>query len=351
MLKSYSIKEIPYLRVLGRTNGSLETVTLFWTASGIEMNVKATEIWVKVRSDYDMLEPWADVIIDGALSQRIMVNKGEQEICLFRNMEGDKVRNVKFLRDTPAFPTDEKTVLQVLSVATDGEFFPLEEPKLRMEVIGDSITSGEGCCGAEREMTWNSFCFNAVDHYAYMAAKELGAVYHCISQSGWGVFCSWEGNEQQAIPLYYEQVCGLLNGERNKELGALEKWDFQKFQPDVVVVNLGTNDGSGTRDMEKVEKAVMDFLRKIRACNPACYILWCYGMLGSVIQPTLEKAIRNYKEASGDERVEFVKLPDTLEGEFGSREHPGHLSHKKAAKILAEKIREISGSSADVSVE
>lgn len=138
-------------------------------------------------------------------------------------MEGDKVRNVKFLRDTPAFPTDEKTLLQVLSVETDGEFFPLEEPKLRMEVIGDSITSGEGCSGAEREMTWNSFCFNAVDHYAYMAAKELGAVYHCISQSSWGVFCSWEGNEQQAIPLYYEQVCGLLNGERNKELGALEK--------------------------------------------------------------------------------------------------------------------------------
>lgn len=34
-----------------------------------------------------------------------------------------------------------------------------------------------------------------------------------------------------------------------------------------------------------------------------------------------------------------------------SREHPGHLSHKKAAKILAEKIREISGSSADVSFE
>ena len=48
----------------------------------------------------------------------------------------------------------------------------------------------------------------------------------------------------------------------------MEKWDFQKFQPDVVVVNLGTNDGSGTRDMEKVEKAVIDFLRKIRACNP-----------------------------------------------------------------------------------
>ena len=343
MLKDYKIREIPYLRVLGRTNGSLEPVTLFWTASGIEMNIKATEAWVTVRSDYELFEPWADVIVDGAISQRLMVNKGEQKICLFRNMEGDKIRNVKLLRDTPAFPTDEKTLFQILEVQTDGEFCPLEEPKMRLEVIGDSITSGEGGSGAGGEMTWNSFCFNCVDNYAYMAAKELDAIYHCVSQSGWGVLCSWEGDEKQAIPPYYEQVCGLLNGERNKELGAFEKWDFQKFQPDVIVVNLGTNDGSGTNDMEKVGKAVEDFLKKLRDYNPESYILWCYGMLGNGIQPTLENAIRNYKTKSGDERVEFVELPDTLEGEYGSRQHPGQKSHEKTAKVLVEKIRAIVG--------
>ena len=343
MLKDYKIREIPYLRVLGRTNGSLEPVTLFWTASGIEMNIKATEAWVTVRSDYELFEPWSDVIVDGALSQRLMVNKGEQKICLFRNMEGDKIRNVKLLRDTPAFPTDEKTLFQILGVQTDGEFCPLGEPKMRLEVIGDSITSGEGGSGAGGEMTWNSFCFNCVDNYAYMAAKELDAIYHCVSQSGWGVFCSWEGDEKQAIPPYYEQVCGLLNGERNKELGAFEKWDFQKFQPDVIVVNLGTNDGSGTKDMEKVGKAVEDFLKKLRDYNPESYILWCYGMLGNGIQPTLENAIQNYKVKSGDERVKFVKLPDTLEGEFGSRQHPGQKSHEKTAKVLVEEIRAIVG--------
>lgn len=343
MLKNYAMKEIPHLRILGRTNGSLEPVTLFWTASGVELNIKATEVWVKVRSDYEMFEPWADVIVDGALTQRLMINKGEQMICLFRNMEGDKIRNVKLLRDTPAFPTDEKTLFQVLEVQTDGEFCPIEEPKLRMEVIGDSITSGEGGSGAGPEMTWNSFCFNCVDNYAYMAAKELDAVYNCISQSGWGVFCSWEGDEQQAIPLYYDQVCGLLNGEQNRHLGAFDKWDFQKFQPDVIVVNLGTNDGSGTSDMEKVGNAVEAFLRKLRERNPGSYILWCYGMLGNGIQPTLENAIRNYKTKSGDERVEFVELPDTLADEFGSRQHPGHKSHEKTAKVLVEKIREVSG--------
>ena len=118
----------------------------------------------------------------------------------------------------------------------------------------------------------------------------------------------------------------------------MEKWDFQKFQPDVIVVNLGTNDGSGTKNMDRVGKAVEDFLRKLRVCNPESYILWCYGMLGDEILPTLEKAVGNYKRKTGDKRVEFVKLPDTQEGEFGSRQHPGHRSHEKTAKILVEKL-------------
>mgnify|MGYP000461827157 CR=1 FL=1 len=45
-------------------------------------------------------------------------------------------------------------------------------------------------------------------------------------------------------------------------------------------------------------------------------------MLGAEILPTLEKAVGNYKRKTGDERVEFVKLPDTQEGEFGIKAAP-----------------------------
>lgn len=192
------------------------------------MNVKGTEIWVKVRADYEMYEPWVEVLVDGARTKRIMLDRGELRICLFRNMDGEQIRNVKLLRDTPAFPTDERTLLQVLEVRTD-----------------------------------------------------------------------------------------------------------------VVMVNLGTNDGTGTDDLGKIAEAVEGFLEKIRTCNPQCYILWCYGMLGNGIQPTLEQAIADYREKSGDDRVGFVELPDTLEGEFGSRQHPGHKSHRKAAKVLSAKVRDV----------
>ena len=114
---------------------------------------------------------------------------------------------------------------------------------------------------------------------------------------------------------------------------------IREFQPDVIVVNLGTNDSVGTKNMEMVERAAEGFLKKIRDCNPKSYILWCYGMLGDEICSVLENAVQNYKVKTGDARVEFVKLPDTLAGEFGSRQHPGHISHEKAAKVLTEKIQ------------
>lgn len=112
--------------------------------------------------------------------------------------------------------------------------------------------------------------------------------------------------------MYYEQVCGLLNGEKNKKLGAFENWDFDRFEPDVIVVNLGTNDGSGTQDVGKIKNTTELFVEKLRKCNPKSYILWAYGMLGDEIAAILEETVENYKEKTGDKHVEFFKLPDTL---------------------------------------
>lgn len=341
MLKAYSLAEIPELRVLGRTTNERAPLTLFWTASGAELQIKAKELWIKVRSDYEMFEPWVDIVVDGALVQHRMVEKGEHMLCVFRNMEDNVIRNVKILRDSPAFPGDEKNLLQILEICTDGQFYPLEEPKVKLEFIGDSITSGEGGNGAGSEMTWNSFCFHAIDNYAYMTAEALEGIYHCISQSGWGVYCSWEGKTADTIPPYYEQICGVVNGEENRSLGAFEPWDFAEFQPDVIVINLGTNDACGTKELEKIQLAAQAFLGKIRRCNPHSYLIWCYGMFGDEIVPVLKNAVDQYRKEAGDKRVKFVQLPDTLEGEFGSRQHPGHKSHEKAAAVLTEAIRGI----------
>ncbi len=364
-LACFRISELPYLRVLGRTNGCLDPLTLFWTASGLEISVRAKELWVRVRADYEQFEPWLDIVVDGALMQRRMLAKGEQEICVFRQMEPDRVRTVRILRDTPAMPQDEWTLLQILSVRTDGSFCPAPEYAMRLEFIGDSITSGEGGAGAVGEMTWNSGCFDCVNHYTFWTAEALNAEYQVISQSGWGVYCSWQGRREQAIPPYYEQVCGLLCGEQNRSLGAMEPWNFARWQPDVVIVNLGTNDAGSfsfggvtdpltgfvgpmrsnsdgsmyEEDRQAIEDAAYQFLKQLRRCHPDSYILWCYGMMGDALAETLRHAVSRCKTESGDTRMEYFPLPDTPKEQLGSREHPGHEAHRHVSELLAEKIR------------
>ncbi len=363
--KTFSPADIPCLRVLGRTTDVRSPLTLFWTASGIELNVKASELRVLIEADYGNFEPWLDILIDGARTQRLMLQKGKQEICVFRMMDPSVTRHVLILRDTPAMPKDDQTLLQIHGISTDGSFEELPSRDMKIEFIGDSITSGEGGCGAVGEMTWNSGCFDCVDNYTFMTARELNAEYHVLSQSGYGIFCDWRGWTGGAMPLYYTQVCGLAHGSRNEALGAGTDWDFSAWQPDVILVNLGTNDdGSFTfagqwingnefldpmrlnpdgtpnaEDLGHVEDAAVNFLKLLRAKNPEAQILWVYGMVGSRMMPTLVRAMERYLADSGDTRAELMPLADTLPGEFGSRQHPGYPAHAKTAAAIAERIR------------
>ena len=51
-VKRYTLPEVPHL-VHGRTNGSLTPLTLFWTAAGLELNVRGSELWVEFTADWE----------------------------------------------------------------------------------------------------------------------------------------------------------------------------------------------------------------------------------------------------------------------------------------------------------
>lgn len=366
-MNTYAIEDIKELFVFGRTTKRRNPLTLFWTGSGIECNVKASELWVEVESDYSMYEPWISIVIDGAYVSRFMLSKGKQWICLFRGMNPEAVKNVRVLKDVQAMSVDSEHCLQIHSMKTDGIFEAVLKKPYKIEFIGDSITSGEGSIGAKIEEDWISMWFSTQNNYAVMTANALDADYHIISQSGWGVYTSWDNDPHGNIPDYYEKVCGLIQGERNKVLGANDDYDFQSWQPDVVVINLGTNDDGafnspewnnpetgekhkqhrnedGTyaaNDILNFEHAVTDFLFKLRKFNPEAQLLWVYGMIGVPIKEPILKALEAYKKQSGDGKVSFLELPNTTGETIGARQHPGILSHQNASVVLQKKIKEL----------
>lgn len=361
MLTETLIKDIPELKVHGRTTACREPLTLFWTAGGFECNVTGSELWVELEVTYDMYEPWFSYTVNGDWVGRQMLQRGRHWIPLFRGMSPENIKNVRFYKDLQAMSGDGNSYIHVHTLRHDGSFSPVADKKLKIEFIGDSITSGEGLFGARQEQDWIPMFFSAVRGYTYQTAEKLDAEYRIFSQSGWGVHNTWDNNPHGALPRYYREICSLMPGPENERLGGNQPNDFDSWQPDFVVVNLGTNDASsfdqpewvdeitgerhkmrreldGTycrEDIGAFQQSVKDFLGLIRACNPGTNIIWCYGMIGIDLQLYICEAVSAYARETGDSRVSYLQLPDTTSESVGSREHPGYLCHRQAAEMLA----------------
>lgn len=365
-LKYYGMDELDNVHVYGRRGSQRMPMPLFWTASGVELLVTGSELWVELETDYECYEPWISIEINGAWIGRQMVTDGKKKICVFRNMDKTTAKKVRIFRDVQAMSGDGKLYLQVHGFWSDGAFLQVPKKKRKIEFIGDSITSGEGTIGAQEELDWISMWFTALNDYAVLTADRLEADFRIISQCGWGVVSGWDNNPHCALPDYYEQVCGLCYGEENEKAGAKEQNDFTIWQPDYVVINLGTNDDGACNspewtdpntgetfkqhkeedgsyreeDVRRFVEKAKTFLNTIRRNNPNTYILWAYGMLGIPFMPVIEKAVEEYKKETGDVRIEIVLLPEAQGEGVGARSHPGALNHRQAAEVLAAKILE-----------
>ena len=365
-LKLQTITELKEKKIHGRIGTVTLPLTLFWTGSALELNCRASELWIEVEADYELYEPWISIQINLEKVSRMMLPKGRQWICVFRGMNKDIVKNVRIVKETQAMSGDPRCCLKLHQVKTDGSFESVEEKPYKLEFIGDSITSGEGAVGAKQEEDWIPMWFSAIDNYTAMTAKRVNADYRVISQSGWGVLTSWDNNPKGNIPDIYDKVCGLLSGEENINLGALEEHDFTSWQPDVVVINLGTNDAGAftspewrdettgehhkqrlnedgsfhEEDLQAFEAAIVRFLAKLRHHNPGAQLVWAYGMIGIVLMPAIYRAVDTYQRDTGDKRVTVFQLPNTTEDTVGARNHPGYPAHRKTAEELGDFLKQ-----------
>ena len=352
--------------ILGRTVKT-NPMPLFWTASGLELQTNSSELWFDIESDYSEREEWIRIEVDGACMQRILVPKGRSKICAFRKWPMDTVRTIRFLKEVQPMREDEQRYLLIHGLECDGDLCEIPKKKLKLEFVGDSLSSGEGLGGSSKLIGAGAAMFGIEGHYALKTAAYFDADFRILSQSGWGVYCSCYNDLVRIMPKYYDKVCGVLTGEKNQQLGAFEDNDFESWQPDVVVVNLGSNDGfaldreawtnpedgkeyqqvtniyGGVEEKSAIrfEQAVIDFLKKLRLRNPQAYLLWAYGMCDHTMRPYLGKAVEKYKTETGDERVAFQPLPTTTELWVGSSRHPGVITHGFAADVLIDKLKAV----------
>ena len=364
-METASIFKLPHFRPMGRYHPfsahQTGVLPLLWAGSGLELCFTGSELRMVFEAGFAGMEPWLAVELNGAPIIRMPLNRGTQEVCLFRGMTPGTPKRVRVFKETQPMAEDHAHRLWVRDVIWEGGgFLPVPEPACRLEFVGDSLTSGEGVVGAVQETDWVPSLFSASRTWAKRAADLLNADFRLISQSGWGVRSSWDNNPDCALPSIYDRVCGPAHGEENERTGTQAANDFPAWRPDAVVVNLGTNDAGAMSNppwhgpdgrtfrqtgdaagLALFADAAVDFLKTLRRHNPAAKLVWVYGMLEGPLDSTLAEAVLRFRRETGDRDAYHLRLPAATNETMGSRQHPGPLCHQAAAEVTAEFLKSV----------
>ena len=335
----------PGIRLMGRMDYTQKPLPLDWTGSGMEFRFRGTDAWAKLEAPAASPVMWMIVLADGQPITRFPVEPGIRMYPLLLGLEAEQERTVTLMKETQCMPDQSAATVLLHSLRIEGELLDLPEKTLKIEFIGDSLTSGEGALAAKDNMEWVTPWFTARGNYSWYACDALDAERSILSQSGWGVCWDYQHTEKNNLSDAYEYVAGVLRGPEAEARGCLKRWDFSRWQPDIVCIRLGTNDNNGMNerhsfeaDKETLVLGCMNLMRKVRKHNPKAKIVWI--LPGSDCGP--EAPAEAVKRMQGEMKdVHAFTLPEYGPEDAGARWHPNAEYNRRAGMLLAEYLKGI----------
>lgn len=310
-----------------------------FTYPGTQINVCFTgtsvKLWAKPKSGYfmaqiDEAEPFKVALMgerDSVVTLATALPAGSHQLRLMYVVEGYELKP-----DFRGLILDEGARLLP----------PPALPERTIEFIGNSITCGYG---NESVVAPDPFEYETENHYltyAQRTCRALGAYAHVVARSGIGVYRSYggpkEGTPENVMTTEYEYTNLYDRSER---------WDFSRFQPQLVCINLGTNDlSTNNYDTKLLKAAYQRFLKQVRQHNPKAKILFMCGSMLNGKELEIARNILNEvsEEANkqGDKEVyRFDFTPQKGDLGFGASWHPSLRQHEKMAVELTAYLRKL----------
>ena len=335
----------PRLRLLGRMDPAQSPVALDWTGSGLECAFHGTDLWAELEAPAFSPVMWMIVLADGAPVTRFPVEPGIRFYPLILGMEPQNTRIITLMKETQCMPDNPEATVLLHSLRMNGTLEELPVRDLRIEFVGDSLTSGEGALAPRGNDEWITPWFSARGNYSWVACNELNAERRILSQSGWGVCWDWEHNPEHTLTAHYEEIAGVLRGPAAEKRGCTKPYDFSAWRPDVVCIRLGTNDNNGMNvrnsleeDRNRFVQGALGLLRRVRKNNPGAAVVWI--LPASDCRPELPAEAVRLAQEEGMDRLYTFALPDYHEEDTGARFHPNAEWNRKAGLLLAAFLRE-----------
>ena len=310
------------VKLVGRFDTTDPAAVRFaWSGSMIAGRFKGTGITARLHDDGKNV---FQVIVDGEPKAVFKAQPGRDSYPLAEGLP-DGVHDIAIYKRT------EAQVGEAVFLGFDprGTMLPAPPPsERRMELIGDSITTGYGNEGPGAVCTFNPEEQNQYVTYGAVAARALNAEHVTIA---------WSGKTIGQMTDFYE---------RTLPSRPESKWNFKAWVPQLVVMNIGTNNFATYDPGEtKYVRIYTNLFERVRAAYPDAFVVCMLGpMLTDVYPPGKQNLTlaRRYMrsamakiKASGETKYEYVELPEQKHSDgLGCGFHPSVKTHKLMADRL-----------------
>lgn len=311
-----------------RTSAPAANVSFFFEGSSLDIELEG-EARFKVEIDH---QEFPELLTRERKLYRIAENlpAGIHEVRLWKKTETE-FGSIALYRTIPE-PVSRP---QAAPQATH-----LERPISHIEFIGDSYTVGFGNA-ARDPITGTPFTTtDSTQSYGALTAQKLGASFAINAYSGRGLVQNYMRIAPNwTIPKLYEYT---LSGEA--PLGNSPRWDFTKFDPQIVCLFIGINDWQGEGPhpeagvFDSAYSAFLDTLRK-RYTSPQFILLSTETFPTNYLPERVETVLAN-ELSKGNRDVSHLFLDTSRNA--GLDFHPNLQRHQQMATSLYLKIKDIS---------
>lgn len=321
---------------MGRTYEAAGTQWFNWSASGFSVRFQGSGLKAKIASNATDATNYAylKVYVDGVEQTDILLDKTMQTVTLAEGLNPNEIHTVEVRKRNSA----RSSTAGVLSVELlDGKKLAQTEGKEKLiEFIGDSLTVGYSAADVNKTLSaWSTATEDATKTYSKQVADAFDAEYMVTAISGRGVVMNNGGADGYLLPDIYPEL-DIYNTPG-------VAYDFA-LQPDVIVINLGTNDATNAGlNITTFQTGVYNFLKTVRLKNPNAQIIWAYGLRSDKMTAQVDAAIQAavaQLQTEGDSKMHYLALPLAADMHLN---HPTAAAYEPSGELLIEKIEEITG--------
>jgi lysophospholipase L1-like esterase len=319
-----------YVKYVGRADRSDKSKPKFWASGAyVQLAFSGTSFEVEIEDEmrYDKVLNYLEVKIDNEPSYRIQLKGKKNKLVLAKNLKKGK-HIIVICKNTEA----ENGFIAFVGFRCE-KLLPSVLPVRKMEFIGDSITCGFGAdesivkCGDPKTNWYDQH--NAWAAYGPTTARNLHAQWQISAVSGIGLIHSC-CDKKILMPQVYNRI-DLTDSNL--------QWDFKQYQPDVLTICLGQNDG--IQDSIKFCNAYVNFTKKLRSYYPKARIIFLSSPMADA---KLKTALIKYITAV---KAELHKLGDQNLGSYfftkraisGCGSHPSLAEQQEMAAELTSYVK------------